>query len=204
LAIAAGSAAYISRMLFLTFFGPRPEQKPTERLHEVPPIMAVPVAFLALGAVAIGWLREELVGMLFCGRPRVVPAPALPEFSSRVAAAGLGVVAATVVAVYALTMAVPSWDWDWRRRRPRLEALFFSDLGWRRAPAASVTAAVWFADKVGRVLDRDCWDAAIEASAGACQRVSEAGSRLATGSLSDSLWWVMTGAAALLAWAGWR
>jgi hypothetical protein len=62
---------------------------------------------------------------------------------------------------------------------------------------------VWFADQVGRVLDHDSWDAAIEGSAGACLRISEAGSRLATGRLSDSLWWVMTGAAALLAWAAW-
>ena len=133
-------------------------------------------------------------------RQVITPAPyAVYSGTAGLAAAALGAAGA-----YWLTMLRPSWDWQWRRRRPGLEALFFDDLGWRRVPVACVTAAVWFADKVGRVLDRDCWDAAIEGSTGVCRRVSEAGSRLATGSLSDSLWWVMIGAAALLAWAALR
>ena len=204
LAIAAGSAFYISRMLFLIFFGSRPEQKPLEHPHEAPPVMAVPVMFLSTGAVCVGWLGRDLARMLGSGWPKSVPGPVLEGPTLAVSSAGLAAAALGAAAAYWLTMRRPSWDWQWRRQRPGLEALFFEDLGWRRVPAACVTAAVWFADKVGRVLDRDCWDAAIEGSAGVCRRLSEAGGRLATGRLSDSLWWVLTGAAALLAWAGWR
>jgi NADH-quinone oxidoreductase subunit L len=204
LAIAAGSAFYISRMLFLTFFGDRPEQKPLEHPHEAPPIMAVPVLFLSLGAVCVGWLSRGFVRMIGSGWPQSVPAPVLEGPTLAVSSAGLAAAGLGVAAAYWLTMRRPSWDWEWRRQRPGLEALLFADLGWRQVPAGLVAAAVWFADKVGRVLDRDCWDAAIEASAGACLRVSEAGGRLATGSISDSLWWVVTGAAVLLAWAGLR
>jgi hypothetical protein len=121
-----------------------------------------------------------------------------------VSLAGLCAAALGAAAAYWLTIRWPSWDWDWRRQRPGLEALFAEDLGWRRVPAACVKAAVWFADKVGRVLDHDFLDAAIEGLAGVCRRLSEAGSSLATGSIPDSLWWLMTGAAALLAWTGWR
>ncbi|MCX5794892.1 MAG: proton-conducting transporter membrane subunit, partial [Elusimicrobia bacterium] len=204
LAIAAGSSFYISRMLFLTFFGQRPEQTPPAHPHEAPPVMAVPVAFLALGAVAVGWLGRGLVRMLGSGWPRSVPEPELPALSLGVSAAGVGMAALGAAAAYWLTLRRPSWDWDWRRRRPALAAFFAEDLGWRRVPAACVTAALWFADKVGRVLDHDLWDAAIESSAGVCRRLSDAGSGLAAGRLSDSLWWVMSGAAALLAWAASR
>jgi NADH-quinone oxidoreductase subunit L len=203
LAIAVGSAFYISRMLFLTFFGSRPEQKPLAHPHEAPPVMAVPVFFLSVGAVSVGWLGQGFVRMLGSGWPKFVPPPFLGEPSTMVSSAGLAAMALGAAGAYWLTMRRPSWDWEWRRQRPGLEALFFADLGWRRVPAACVTAAVWFSDKVGRVLDHDCWDAAIEGSVGVCRRFSEAGGRLATGSISDSLWWVMTGAAALLAWVGW-
>ncbi|MBI5241723.1 MAG: NADH-quinone oxidoreductase subunit L [Elusimicrobia bacterium] len=204
LAIAAGSAFYIFRMLFLTFFGSRADQQTMEHPHEAPPVMAVPVAFLALGAIGVGWLGHGLMRMLLSGWPPSVPPPGLTEPSHAVSAAALMAAALGAGAAYWTTMRLPSWDWDWRRERPALAALFAEDLGWRRVPAACVSSAVWFADKVGRVLDHDSWDAAIEGSAGACRRVSEAGGRLATGSISDSLWWVMTGAAALLAWAGYR
>jgi NADH-quinone oxidoreductase subunit L len=204
LAIAAGSAFYISRMLFLTFFGSRPEQQPPAHPHEAPPVMAMPVMFLSAGAVAVGWLGHGFVRMLLSGWPQSVPLPVLAEPTLAVSAAGLGAAALGAGAAYWLTMRLPSWDWEWRSRRPGLAALFAEDLGWRRVPAACVTSAVWFADQVGRVLDHDSWDAAIEGSAGVCRRLSEAGGRLATGSLSDSLWWVMTVAAALLAWAGLR
>jgi NADH-quinone oxidoreductase subunit L len=204
LAIAMGGAFYISRMLFLTFFGDRSEQQGLAHPHETSPVMGVPVAFLALGALAVGWLGQGLVRMLLSGWPQAVAAPALTHPSRLVSAAGLAAAALGAGAAWWLTMLRPSWDWDWRRRRPALAALFAEDLGWRRVPAACAGASVWLADKVGRVLDHDSWDAAIEGSAGACRRLSEAGSRLATGSISDSLWWVMTGAAALLAWAAWR
>jgi NADH-quinone oxidoreductase subunit L len=203
LAIAMGGAFYIARMLFLTFFGSRPEQRSMAHPHEAPPVMAAPVVFLALGALAAGWLGQGLARMLLSGWPPAVAAPVLAHPSHLVSAAGLAAAALGAGAAWWLTLRRPSWDWDWRRRRPALAALFAEDLGWRRVPAACVRASVWFADQVGRVLDHDSWDAAIEGSAGACLRISEAGSRLATGRLSDSLWWVMTGAAALLAWAAW-
>ncbi len=204
LAIAAASAAYIFRMLFLTFFGPRPEQRPARSLHEAPPVMAVPVAFLALGALAVGWAREDLVAMLFCGRQSAVAAPSLPELAPKVAAAGLGLAALAAGVVFALTMGAPSWDWHWRRRRPGLAAAFAGDLGWRRVVAGFTARTLRVADVVGRVWDHETWDAAIEKTAAACRALSRGGSAMASGGLPDSLWWLMIGAAALLAWAGLR
>ena len=203
LAIAAGSAAYIFRMLFLTFFGPRPEQHPPQHAHEAAPAMAAAVGFLSLGAVTVGWLSPDLMRMFLSGWTRGVPMDVC-ELSFKVSAAGLGATALGATVAYILSMRRPSWDWQWRRRRPGLEALFAADLGWRWVVARGVAAVRRFADQVGRVWDHDTWDAAIEAAARTCRRLSDAGGGLASGSLSDSLWWMMTGAACLLAWAGLR
>ncbi|HAM36281.1 MAG TPA: NADH-quinone oxidoreductase subunit L [Elusimicrobia bacterium] len=203
LAIAAGGAFYIFRMLFLTFLGSRPEQKPGHA-HEAPAAMAIPAVFLSLGALSVGWLGPGLVRILASGWPRQMPQPALPVLSLGVSAAGLGMAALGISAAYLWTMRFPSFDWDWRRRHPALEAAFANDLGWRWVAARCWSFARWTADRVGRVWDRDIWDAAVDSSAAFARRLADAGGGLATGSLSDSLWWLMTGAAVLLAWAGLR
>ncbi len=54
---AACTAFYIFRAYFLTFRTEvRAEPEKMAHLHEMPPVMTVPLMILALGAVAIGWL----------------------------------------------------------------------------------------------------------------------------------------------------
>ena len=183
LAIAMGGALYISRMLFLTFFGPRAEQKPGEHVHEAPLIMILPVALIVVGAFSVGWLGRHFTHLLLSGWPETVPLPVLPELSAKVSGMGLAAMGCGVAISYVLTMRLPSFDWDWRRRHPGLEAAFACDLGWRKVVAWFAAVVVRGADRIGRVFDHEVLDAAIEKSADACQKLSQTGSSLATGSL---------------------
>jgi NADH-quinone oxidoreductase subunit L len=202
--IAFISAFYMGRMLFLAFFGDRPEQKRSGHPHEVGPVMAVPVVFLSLGAVGAGWLSGGLMKTMLSGWPNPADVPSLPEFSWTVFSMGTGAALLGLAAAYFLTMSRPSWDWRWRASYPGLERLFDSDFGWKPAMAGVAAAARWMADLAGRAFDRGLWDRGIEGTAAASQSLSRAGGRLATGSLSDSLWWLTTGAAGLLALAVWK
>ncbi|MDD5656242.1 MAG: hypothetical protein PHF00_03205, partial [Elusimicrobia bacterium] len=199
-AIGFGGSLYIFRMLLLVFWGPRPDQRPQPGLREPGPVMAAPTVLLALGALAAGWAAAFLPRVLRAGWPAAAAAPELPGLSPRVSALGLAAAAAGAAAAYALAVRKPSWDWDWRRRRPGLEALCFADFGWRRLVSSLWSRLRRTGDRVGRVWDRDTWDAALERSASACRGLSDGAGRLATGSVSDALWWMLASAAALLAW----
>jgi len=202
LAAAAGlsisflSSFYIFRMLFLAFLGPRPEQR-GPRLHEAEAVMAAPVFFLALGALGVGWLAKGLGTLLSSGWPgpalEALPGPSLP-----VAAAGTALAALGALAAYWLTTALSGWDWEWRRSLPGLEALFESDFGWRRAVASFSALVRGAAAMVGGPWDEGV-DRVCEAAAGWAGSLGEAGRRLATGSLSDYLWWMLAGTTVLLA-----
>ena len=68
MAISAGSAFYIFRMLFLTFHGERAEQTgPSSSAHEAEAVMTVPVLFLAIGALIVGWFGSGLTTILSSG-----------------------------------------------------------------------------------------------------------------------------------------
>lgn len=202
LVIAFGSAFYMGRMAFLTFFGSRAEQsRPGRHPHEAPPIMAVPVVFLCLGAVGAGWLSAGLMRTMFSGWFNPAQPPSLPGFSWSVSAAGTGAAVLGLGLAYALAMARPGWDWRWRQSRPGLERFFDCDFGWKPAMAGLAGAVAWTAELAGRVFDKGVWDRVIEGSASFSLALSRAGGKLATGSLGDSLWWLGTGAAGFLAWA---
>ncbi len=54
------TAFYSWRLLFLTFHGrPRADRRTMEHVHESPPIMIVPLVFLAVGAIFAGWLGYD-------------------------------------------------------------------------------------------------------------------------------------------------
>ena len=56
------TAFYSWRLLFLTFHGqPRANERVMAHLHESPPVMMVPLLFLALGAIIGGWLLFDLL-----------------------------------------------------------------------------------------------------------------------------------------------
>jgi NADH-quinone oxidoreductase subunit L len=55
------TAFYSWRLLFLTFHGtPRADHHTMEHVHESPPVMTIPLAFLAVGAIFSGWLAYDL------------------------------------------------------------------------------------------------------------------------------------------------
>jgi NADH-quinone oxidoreductase subunit L len=204
LAISFLSAFYMGRMLFLVFFGPRPEQKRHGQPHEAEPGLAVPVAFLSIGALAAGWLAAPLSALLGNqGGAQLFPA-ALPEFSMRVALYGTGAALFGWAVSWLLTMALPSWDWRWRARLPALERAFDKELGYKPL-MNGLGSGVWsLAGWIGRAFDKKFWDGLIEASAGASHGLAELGGRWASGRIGDSLWWLAAGSFALLLLGGLR
>ncbi|MBI3554375.1 MAG: NADH-quinone oxidoreductase subunit L [Elusimicrobia bacterium] len=199
LAIAAGSAFYIFRMLFLTFFGRRAEQKRRgEHAHDAPPIMAVPVLFLTLGALGVGWLQDGFSRLINVGWPLRAGVEALPAFDWPMAIWGTAAALAGAGAAYWLTMGLPSWDWQWRSRMPELEAAFESDLGWKTVVALLAHGVRIGADAVGGLWDKGIWDGIVESTADFASGAADLACALATGSLNDYLWWMLAGTSVLL------
>ncbi|MEK7381814.1 MAG: NADH-quinone oxidoreductase subunit L, partial [Elusimicrobiota bacterium] len=204
------SAFYIFRMLFLTFHGSRPEQKGlAAHPHEAGPGLSVPVAFLALGALAVGPLRHGVSRLVLYGLqglPVGLPGvagvlnlpgvAALPEFNWTVFALGTGMAALGAAGAYYLTMVDAGWDWRWRGGRA--EHVFESDFGWKLVVDAVVSGVVLLGRFVGRVLDKSWWDGLIEGAAASTRELSDRLSFLSAGRLNDSLWWMAAGAALLL------
>ena len=192
LVIAFLSAFYIFRMLFLTFFGERAEQAPPAHPHEAPPIMAVPVVFLAFGALGAGWLSSGVMRMLLSGWPPGMAAPALPAFSWGVFAGGTSMALAGAAAAFALAVLRPSWDWRWRREHPLLERVLDSDFGWKPLlapwPPATPGFRPWAGPRPGT----------LHRGPPLSPRSGPSGSRPVR-EPADSLWWMMTGTAVLLA-----
>ena len=200
LAIALGSGLYIFRMLFLTFFtgGGRAAQKGSHP-HEADAMMAAPVVFLAVGALGAGLLKPGLAKLMESGNLPVLESLTLEPFSWGVFGAGTAAVALAFGISYYLTMIRPEWDWAWRRACPGLESAIASDFGWRKVVGGIVAGVSGAAGWIGRAWDKGIVDAAIEGSAGISARAGSALQSLATGSVNDYLWWMVTGAAMLFA-----
>ncbi|MBI5884450.1 MAG: NADH-quinone oxidoreductase subunit L [Elusimicrobia bacterium] len=197
LTAAALGAFYISRMLFLAFFGPSPEQKPGHP-HEAPAGMSVPVGFLALGALLAGFLSPGIGRLLVKGAMSPEESLALAHFSWPVFAAGTSAAVIGFAAAWFLTIARPRFDWTWRREHPGLQALVASDFGWRHVVAFVVKTSWRFAEWVGGALDHRTWDGFLEWTSPAAVSLGGAVS-LKSGRLSDYMWWIVMGTAALLA-----
>ncbi len=61
-AAAVMTAFYSWRLLFMTFHGaPRADEKVMAHVHEAPPVMLVPLAVLAIGAIGAGYAGRSLV-----------------------------------------------------------------------------------------------------------------------------------------------
>jgi NADH-quinone oxidoreductase subunit L len=208
--VAAGSAFYIFRMLFLTFYGARPEQKRAPHAHEAEPMLGIPVLFLALGAAAAGLLKgpiERFVAMGMRGLPAGLPElqgvvvnlpgePFLPKIDPHVA--GLGTLMAVIgaFAAWRLTMSDPGFDWRWRGGFA--EAMFESDFGWKIVVGWGASAVSWVAGFTGNVLDKRWWDGLIEGTNGFTRAAGAAIARSAQGRVNDYLWWMGVGTAILL------
>jgi NADH-quinone oxidoreductase subunit L len=201
LLVAAASAFYIFRMLFLTFYGDRAEQKAhRHEPHEAEPALGAPVAVLALGSALIGFAGPKMTRALASGWTMVPPNTpilpgelALPPFSPLVAGLGTAMAALGAFAAWRLTMSDPGWDWRWRGGAA--EAAFESDFGWKTVASGLASLTVSAAGFVGRVFDKAWWDGLLEGTAGAARAAGGVVARAGQGRLNDSLWWMLAGAA---------
>ncbi|MFA6029023.1 MAG: NADH-quinone oxidoreductase subunit L [Elusimicrobiota bacterium] len=189
LCVAAGSAVYIFRMLFLVFFGERPEQRgPRSHGHEPGLRMKIPVLTLALCSAAAGALGGPVAAMLGVEAPVLDLAVSLKALTF----AGFGFAAAWV-----LTTARPSFDWEWRRRRPGLERLVDSEFGCQTFTTALARAGGDFAAFLADAWERRRWDPFTEALGDTCAGLGEGLSAVARGRLNEYVWWMVLGAAVL-------
>ena len=207
--VAAGSSFYIFRMLFLAFYGARPEQRGAPHAHESEPICAVPTLFLALGAALAGLLKgpvERFVVVGMRGLPSGLPGlevvlnlpgqPLLAHLNLLVAGLGTLMAALGALAAWRLTMSDPGFDWRWRGAAA--EAVFESDFGWKIVVDKLADAGSRFAAFVGRVLDDACLDGLIEGTKGFVRAAGAVLARSAQGRVNDYLWWMLAGTALLL------
>ena len=197
------SGFYIFRMLFLTFFGPSKRQAGPAHFHEAAPVCGVPIAFLTVGAVSVGWLHHSFSRMIATGWPSRTPIRGMAEITWSSMAAGTGLALVGAALAYAATLGAPEWEWAWRERHPSLEAAFDADFGWKTVVGLSGYAFKGLANGVGRSFDKKIWDGVLESTADWARGLGGIGSELNTGSLNDSLWWMLMGAAALL-WSALR
>ena len=117
------SAAYIGRLLFLTFFG-APRSERAERAHESPAVMTLPLVVLALGASGIGLLIARTVDGSFSQWVEPLLG-AVPEGTTGLA---LGILIAIASLVSILTLgatyyAYASGRFDWMALRVRLASI---------------------------------------------------------------------------------
>ncbi len=218
--ITAASAFYIFRMLFLVFYGARPEQKGAPHAHEAEPILGVPVLFLSLGAAFAGLLTFPILGgaslkvplerMIVSGMrglPSGIPElgnvvlnlpgePMLPHFNWVVAGLGTLMAALGALAAWRLTMSDPGFDWRWRGGLA--ERIFDSDFGYKVLVAKAGATVDELAGFTGRRLDKGAIDGLVEGTAGAVRAAGAALARSARGRVNDYLWWMAIGAALLL------
>ena len=207
--VAAGSAFYIFRMLFLAFYGARPEQKQAPHAHEAEPVLGMPVLFLALGAAAAGLLKgpvERFVAMGMRGMPSGLPGldivlnlpgdPLMPHLNMTVAVLGTVMALLGAAAAWRLTMSDPGFDWRWRGGAA--EAVFESDFGWKILVDGIASAVARCAGFVGRVLDKGGVDGIVEGTSGLARAAGAAIARSAQGRINDYLWWMLAGTALLL------
>ena len=209
LLVSAGSAFYIFRMLFLTFYGARPEQNSPAHPHEAEPILGIPVLFLALGAAAAGLLKgpiERFVAVGMRGLPSGLPGldivlnlpgePSLPHLNWTVAGLGTLMAALGALAAWRLTMSDPGFDWRWRGGAA--EAMFESDFGWKTLVDAFARGVSRVAGFTGRTLDQGGLDGLIEGTNGWARAAGDLIARSSQGRVNDYLWWMLAGTALLL------
>ncbi|HBL18831.1 MAG: hypothetical protein A2X36_03550 [Elusimicrobia bacterium GWA2_69_24] len=187
--IALGSSLYIFRMLLLTFFGARAQQRgPKAHAHEPGLLMRVPVLILAVLSASAGVFGGTVARMLGFQPPHFVLGVAVS--GTLVAAAGFGV-------AYFLTMSRPSFDWEWRARFPWLERWLECDFGWQKATDAIAGGGAALAHFVAGAWESRRWDPFTESLATGCVQLGEGLSAVCRGRLNEYVWWMFVGAAAL-------
>jgi NADH-quinone oxidoreductase subunit L len=200
------SAAYMGRLLFLTFFGTARSEE-AERAHESPPVMWVPLALLAAGAVLAGLLNTTPEGRLSVF---LEPVAGVVPRGTGLAAAALGTIGAVIaVAVLLLAWLVyGSGRVDWRAMRERLTPLPGTlQHGWYVDEAYDrvfVQPSKALASIVANVIDARVVDGAVNALGVGVRRAAQSGRRLQTGFVRSYALGLFLGAIIVLAYVGFR
>jgi NADH-quinone oxidoreductase subunit L len=200
------STVYIMRLVFMTFFG---QYRGRTHPHESPPIMTVPLAILALGAIFGGLLSVNAIS----GRlPRFLT-PVFGEVVEPIR--GLPEVTLTVisVAVALLGVAAGWYVWgsgrvDWLALRERIPELrgflshgWYVDDAYSRVLVPGVTLVAGF---LAFGIDRGVIDGAVNATGWLVQRLSAVGRRVQTGFVRNYALAFLLGAVALFVYVGSR
>jgi NADH-quinone oxidoreductase subunit L len=200
------SAAYIGRLVFLTFFG-RSRSEQAEHAHESPPLIWIPLVVLAVGAAAAGLLNPTAEGPM---ADLLEPIVGRLPIGSGIAPAANSVIGGTI-ALATILVAYLVWGSgrvDWQALRDRLEPLPTSALrGWyvdraydlllvQPGKAAASAVAFWFDTKV--------LDGSVNAIGAGVKRAAQGGRLAQTGYVRTYALALFLGAVVTLAFVGFR
>jgi NADH-quinone oxidoreductase subunit L len=200
------SAAYVGRMLFLTFFG-EPRSDRARSAHESPPIMWVPLAILAFGAATAGYLDLTPEGRLTRYLEGVLGVSPAGEGLAVLELTGI----ATALALIAL--ALTWWIYgsgrvDWRAFRNRLEPLprtalngWYVDHAYDTVIVQPAKTGAWI---TAYVIDAKIVDGLVNATGAGVRRLADRGRLLQTGFVRSYALVLFLGAVGVLAYVGVR
>ena len=200
------SAAYIGRLVFLTFFG-KARSPEAEHAHESPPVMWIPLALLSVGALVAGWLNLTPEGRLggflepVSGRVPTGPGLTVPVMDAVAVAITLG-------ALFAAWYVFASGKVDWLAVRERLQPIprllqngWYVDKAYETvlvAPARALAAIIAF------IVDAKIIDGLVNAIGRGVKSLASGGRRVQTGYVRNYALGVGLGVVALLFWVGVR
>jgi NADH-quinone oxidoreductase subunit L len=202
------SAAYIGRLIFLTFFGTARSPE-AEHAHESPAVMTGPLVVLAAGAAGVGLiLQRTLEGGFARWAEPVLGAP--PNGAHGLPVGTLAFVA-SVVAVLTLAVAwlvYASGRIDWMALRVRMAPLqrLFAN-GWyvdNYYSALLVTPGKAVAAFTAYRLDARFIDGIVNGIGAGTRRLAEAGRKIQTGYVRTYALVLFAGAVGILVYTGWR
>jgi NADH-quinone oxidoreductase subunit L len=200
------SALYISRLIFMTFFG---EPRTDRHAHESPPVMTIPLLLLSVGAIFGGALSVNAV----TGRLPSFLTPVFGEVVEPVRGLPETTLTAISIAVALAGVLVGWFVWgsgrvEWMVLRERFAAQRrFLARGWYVDDAYAhllVPAAEAGARALAYGVERRVIDGSVNAIGGLVTRLAGVGRRVQTGLVRNYALAFLIGAVAILVYAGLR
>jgi NADH-quinone oxidoreductase subunit L len=201
------SALYIGRLIFLTFFGSA-RSAAAEHAHESPPIMTLPLVFLAVGAAVTGILNTNPGGRLATFLAPVVGV--LEEGTAGLSTPVLLTIAVTIaiVGLWLAWFVYASGRIDWMALRVRLapvQRLF--EHGWyldTYYSAILVTPGKALAAFSAYVFDARFLDGIVNGTGGLVHALANVGRRIQTGFVRNYALAFLVGVVGVLVYMGFR
>ena len=200
------SAAYIGRLVFLTFFG-APRSQEAEHAHESPPVMWIPLAILSAGALVAGWLNLTPEGRLggFL-EPAVGSVPTGPGLSVPVTdAIAIAITLGTLIAAWYV---FASGKVDWLAVRERLQPIpRLLQNGWyvdKAYETVLVAPARALATIIAVIVDTKIIDGLVNAIGTGVKGLASRSRRIQTGYVRNYALGAGLGVVVLLFWVGVR